>query len=158
MFCQLLQWASSCFKATYRPSSFVLSSSCYLPILLLFTLSSLWHAAMSRQMKFCPTPRGSLISPLCRAPRRVWLTPCRVSGRRPPAAADTHPPTCNDCILLFHYCPLLPGIGLDNSARLSCSSVNILMPFRVIYTSSMNFSRSVSCVIDFASWNPNELR
>lgn len=105
----LLEWVSSCFIPVLFFS---------FPFLSFFTLSSpfpcfvLWHAAMSRQAKFCPTPRGSLISPPCRALQLVWQTPCRVLACRPPAVADTHPPTCNDWILLFHYC-LLPPVQVS---------------------------------------------
>lgn len=141
----LLQSSSLCLfrceLSSYRPfllcALFFVLPSYFSPAFFLsfFTLSSpfpcfvLWHAAMNRQMKFCPTLRGSLISPLCRALQLVWLTPCRVLACRPPAVAGTHPPTCNNWIL-FHY---YAGIAIDHSIEPSWSfPVNILTQFRVI--------------------------
>lgn len=120
-----------------------LTSVCFVPLLPVSFLphsimSFLWRAAMSRQTRFCPTRHGSLISPLCLALRLVWLTRCRVLACRPPAAAGTHPPTCNDWILLFHY-GLLPPVQV--SPLMISFPFSILTQCRVMLpsTSMMSF-------------------
>ncbi len=111
-------------------------------------------AAMSRQTRFCPTRRGSLISPLCLALLLVWLTPCRVLACRPPAAGGTHPPTCNDWILLFHY-GLLPPVQV--------SPLMISLSFQHPHTMQGHFTQYLHdelhvilsyCVMHAASWSP----